>query len=124
MKIKELMLVVLTHIATAAIALVVLTYGVGEPDYAFIVAAGVGAFSGAHRYHGHHQDKAPFNVKATLGLVMSILCAIEMIALLSVWTYTRYPTVTIPITVLGTFGFPFVLFETIRKSMKRPGMKL
>ena len=120
MKASELFLAAVAHVVGLAVTLLVVAkMQVGDPGVAWVVAAILGTMIGAFSYHRRHPDKASPAEKATLGAVLAVLSVVGAFVVLSFWQFTPFPDVVIPITAVGSFGFPFVLFGTAQSSLEK-----
>lgn len=120
MKISELLLAAGAYVLGLAAALAaVAKLEAGDPVVAWVVATIFGTMVGSFSYHWRHPDRAAVAVKATLGAVLAVLSVAGSFVVLRFWQYTPYPGVVIPITAVGTFVFPFVLFGTAQRSLDK-----
>ena len=95
----------------------------GDAVLAFIVAATVGTTAGAWLYSRRTHKIAGVKVKATVGVVLSMLClAVGLIGQV-VWSWMGDPYTRISICVAGTFVFPIVLFGTMELIFMRRSEK-
>jgi hypothetical protein len=124
MKITELLLAALAHVFGLALVIaIVAKFQMGDPDIAWVAAAVFGTLAGAIPYHKRHAEKATSGAKATLGAVLGMLSVVEGVLVLVVWHYRPNPEVVIPITAVGTFVFPFVLFGPVQKGLEQSKKK-
>lgn len=120
MKLTQLLTVAGVHVATFAVALfAVMHIQPDMPELALVVAAITGTFTGAFLYHRTETISASFSEKAAVGGVMAIICVVETLVAQSLWHIMDMPEVEIPISAIGTFVFPFVLFKPFEKSLRR-----
>ena len=90
---------------------------VGEVNLSLVVGSILGALIGALLYHRRESATAPFSVRASVGLLMAVLCVILSLIFQVLWGWQKFPEVSIPIGAVGSFVFPFVLYGTMQKAM-------
>src|SRR5688572_7989970 len=93
--------------------------GHGDASMALVLGAVVASQAGSLLYHRRERNRAPFAVKAAAGAVTAAAAAAMGLVIHRFWTPMTYPEVVIPIAAIGSFVFPFVLFETMRKALVR-----
>ena len=96
---------------------IIVALGVGDVNLALVIGSILGALIGALLYHRRESATAPFSVKASVGLLMVILCVIQSLIFQALWGWQKFPEVSIPIAAVGSFVFPFVLYGTMQKAM-------
>ena len=120
MKLPELLVVGLVYIIGVTLAYAVISaFNVGDPNLSLGLGAVVGTQIGAWLYHRREPAAAPFPVKASAGLLMSSLCVIQSLLFQALWGWQKFPEVAIPISAVGTFVFPFVLYGTMQKALAK-----
>jgi hypothetical protein len=92
--------------------------------FALILGAILGTEVAARLYHSRRKGRAPFAVKATIGILLSVLCIAISLFLQYVWGWMTYPEIDIPFGVVGSFGFPFILFNTWQKALAKRKEKI
>lgn len=119
-KLSELFIVGLAYIIGVTLAYAVLSaLGSADMNLALVMGAILGTEIGAWLYHRRVPAAAPFSVKASVGLLMAILCVFQSLLFQTLWGWLKYPEVSIPIGAVGTFVFPFVLYGTMRKALAK-----
>ncbi len=115
----SLMLAAATYIIGAVVALAVIHgFSIGETSFAFLIGATVGTQAGAIA-HGRSRDtNATIAVKLSLGAVLAGVALAFGIAVHFLAVGLTYPEVTLPIAAIGSFVFPFVLFDTMFNAMR------
>jgi len=117
MKLNELPLIAAGHLlAFAGAAAIITLMDAGDPGYAFIIAASVGALMSAGLYHRRQPQQAPFKVKAQAGLVLLVMAVIAGLASQWLLQWMKYPDVLIPISAVGSFAFPWAVFGAMCKA--------
>lgn len=120
MKPSEFFIVGLVYIIGVTLTYAIIaTLGVGDVSLSLVVGSILGAQIGAVLYHRRETAAAPFSVKASVGLLMAVLCVIQSLLFQVVWGWQKYPEVSIPIGAVGTFVFPFLLYGTMQKAMAK-----
>ena len=94
---------------------------VGDVNISLVMGSILGALSGAVLYHRRESAAAPFKVKASVGLLMALLCVAQSLLFQSLWGWQKSPEVSIPIGAVGSFVFPFVLFGIVQQAMVKAG---
>jgi hypothetical protein len=94
--------------------------GKGSPTLAFIVGAAVGTNLAAVMHHRNPKGTNSPGVKASIGAVL----VISMLALATVLHIVFAPfrfflVVTLPISAIGSFVFPFILFDTTWRTLSK-----
>src|SRR3954470_9616033 len=87
--------------------------GKGSPELAFVVGAVLGTQIAAVVHRRSPGAVSSARVKAGVGAALALSTVLLGIVLLLAWNPFDYPQISIPIAVVGTFVFPFVLFETM-----------
>jgi hypothetical protein len=115
---SELFIVGLVYIVVVTLAYAILAaLGVGDMNLALAMGAILGTQIGAWLYHRREPAAAPFSVKATVGLLMAVLCVAQSLLFQTLWGWLKYPEVSVPIGAVGTFAVPFVLYGTMQKAL-------
>jgi hypothetical protein len=118
MKPSELFIVGLVYIVGVTLSYAILdALGTDDMNLALALGAILGTQSGAWLYHRREPAAAPFSVKASVGMLMAILCVMLSLLFQSLWGWLKYPEVSIPIGAAGTFVGPFVLYGTMQKAL-------
>jgi len=117
MKSTELLIVAIIHLAAFSIAAAVIYIcGVGDPGLAFVVGACCGSAAAAMLYHRRVKEHAPFAIKASVGGTLSGMAVLAGLSSQAVLHWMTYPEVVVPIAVVGSFAFPWVIFGTMQKA--------
>src|SRR5688572_26258444 len=113
---------ILAFIVGASITFAVVRWlGKGDPELAFVVGAVLGTQLAAIVHPRSPGAASSPGVKARVGAALALSTILRGIVLHAVWKPFHYPEISIPIAVVGTFVFPFVLFETMWNALsKRP----
>lgn len=119
MKSTELFIVGLVYSVGVTLAYAILAAFHDDMNIALGLGAILGAQIGALLYHRRESAAAPFPVKASVGLLMAILCVIQSLLFQVLWGWLKYPEISIPIAAVGTFVFPFLLYGTMQKGMAK-----
>lgn len=90
---------------------------VGDVNISLVVGSIIGAEIAALLYHRRESATAPFSVKASVGLLMAVLCVIQSLLFQSLWGWQKFPEISIPIGAVGGFVFPFVLYGAMQKAI-------
>lgn len=120
MKLSELFIVGLAYVVGVTLAYAVIAAFDGDMNIALGMGAILGTQIGALLYHRREPAAAPFSVKASVGLLMAVLCVLQSLLFQALWGWLQYPELSIPIGAVGTFVFPFVLYGTMQKAMAKP----
>jgi len=121
-----LIIAAVSFVVTASIALAVIRHlGIGDVPLAFVVGAIVGTQAGAIM-HAREPDARPTAIpKLILGAVLAAVAIGFGAAVHFGLGRLSYPEITLPISAVGSFVFPFVLFNqmfnAMRNSRKRDG---
>jgi len=107
------------YVGGSATFAVVRGVGRGDPELAFVVAAILGTQVAAIIHCRSRVAGKSFRTKAMLASVLAVNAAFFGIVLHTAFGAFVYPDVSIPISVVGTFGFPFVLFGTMCNALLR-----
>jgi hypothetical protein len=120
MKATELAIVAGAHLVAFAVAAAVIRLlGIGDPGLALIAGASLGAGIAAMLYHRRNPDIAPFAVKAAAGGVLSCMAVITGVLSQLLLKWMTCPEVVIPISAIGSFFFPWAVFNSMRNACLR-----
>lgn len=103
-----------------------ITFGVirwldkGSPELAFVVGAVLGIQLAVIAHHRHPGASSSSRVKARVGAALAVSTILFGVALHFGWKAFEYPEISIPIAVVGTFFFPFVLLDTMWNALAKP----
>ncbi len=100
---------------------VVRELGKGSPELAFVVGAILGTQIAAVVHRRDAQAESSPGVKATIGMALAGSAILLGVVLQFFWMPFEYPEISLPISVVGAFIFPFVLFETMWDALSRKG---
>ena len=93
--------------------------GRGSPEMAFVAGAVVGTQVAAVVHHRTPRADSSAGVKAGVGAALAVGTVLLGAALHAGWKPFQFPGVSIPISVVGAFVFPFVLFDTMWDSLSK-----
>ena len=95
----------------------------GIPELPFIVGAVLGTQVGAIMHHRQPGSRSTVAAKAILGVVLSV-CAIIVGLVLHLTTNSfNFAEISIPFAAVGSFVFPFVLFNTMWNTLSKNNSK-
>jgi len=101
-----------THLAISALSM-------GSPQLSFVIGAILGSQVGAIMHHRQPGAEATTAAKATLGVVLAV-CAIIFGMILHVTTTPfKFVEISVAFAAIGSFVFPFVLFNTMWKALSK-----
>ena len=113
---KELLMTAISHLGSFAIGAGIIYYfQVGDASLALIIGAIFGTQVAAIQYHRRIPDPAPAKVKATAGIVLAVMAIFAGVISQFMLEWMPLPEVTLPIAAIGSFIFPFVLFNSMQK---------
>lgn len=116
MKLSDMLIVAVAHLVGFALGLLVIVrFGVGEPEVSLLVGAVCGTLAGATLYERRDRDPSPIMAKAMVGLAMAAACIGEGLVMLVLGITLESPGVVIPVVTLGTFLIPFLAHGTFRR---------
>ncbi|MDG2208104.1 MAG: hypothetical protein P8K78_09400 [Pirellulales bacterium] len=116
----SLVIAAVAFIIGAAIALAVIRgFSVGDPSLAFVVGAILGAQAGAIAHSRHPEAEATVAVKLGLGAVLAGVALIFGFVVHFAISPFKYPDVTLAIAAIGSFIFPFAIFNTMFNATRR-----
>ncbi len=107
------------YVGGAATLAVVRCVGKGSPELALMVGAALGTQVAAVIHCRSRGAGKSFRVKAVLASILALSAVFFGIVLHTVFGAFVYPEVSIPIAVIVTFGFPFILFDTTCNALLR-----
>lgn len=115
MKPTELLMVAIIHLAAFSIAAAVIhRFSVSDPGLALMMGACCGSAAGAILYHRRERDRAPLAIKASVGGILSGMAVLSGLSSQGILHWMTYPEVVIPISVVGSFAFPWAIFGTMQ----------
>lgn len=119
MKSTSLFLSALAFVAAASLALAVIRgFDVGDTPLALVVGAIVGSQVGAI-LHARQPDATSSAIpKLVLGAVLAVVALAFGFAVHLGLGGITYPEVTLPISAIGTFVFPFAVFNTMFNAIR------
>lgn len=91
-----------------------------HPELAFIVGAILGTELAALVHHRQEGTTNSFATKATVGLALAVAAVVVGITLHLMANPFHYPEISIPMAAVGSFVFPFVLFDTMWNALSKP----
>ena len=120
MKPACLVIAAVAFIIAAAIALAVIRgFSVGDTSLAFVVGAILGTQAGAIAHSRRSEADATIAVKLGLGAVLAGVALVFGIVVHFAVSPFEYPGVTLPIAAIGSFVFPFAIFNTMFNAVRR-----
>ena len=101
----------------AATFLVVRAISMDNPELSFVVSAVLGSQAGAIMHRRQPGAQPTIVAKAVLGAVLAI-CAVAFGFILHLAMHPfRFVEISVPFAAVGSFVFPFVLFDTMWNAM-------
>ena len=95
--------------------------GKGSPELAFVVGAVLGTQIAAVVHRRSPAAVSAPGVKVGVGAALALSTILLGALMHALWKPFDYPEISIPIAVVGSFVFPFVLFDTMWNALsKRP----
>ncbi len=119
---KPIVLVVgaVAYVIGGAITFAVVRWiGKGSPELTFVVGAILGTELGAVVHHRQKNATNSIAVKSALGVTLAVTAAAMGVVLHSVFAPFSYADLSIGTSALGSFVFPFVLFDTMWSSLSK-----
>ena len=98
---------------------VVRMVGKGNPELAFVVGAILGTQLAAMAHHRVAGAKSTPRVKAWIGADLACGALLLGVALHLAFAPFQFPAVSVPFAVVGSFVFPFVLFDTMWNALSK-----
>jgi hypothetical protein len=93
--------------------------GKGDAQLAFVVGAILGTQVAAIIHHRTRCAGNSLRVKTMTGLALALTAAFFGIVLHTLFAAFEYPEVSVPIAVVGTFAFPFFLFDIMWNALSK-----
>jgi hypothetical protein len=93
--------------------------GKGSPELAFVMGAVLGTQVAAVVHHRQSGTTNSLAVKLSLGLALAVGAIVLGSILHVIFSPFEYPEISIPIAAVGSFVFPFVLFDTMWKTLSK-----
>ena len=93
--------------------------GMGGPELAFVAGAVLGTHIAAVVHHRTPGAVSSTGVKAGVGAALALSTILLGFVLQSLWKPFDYPEISIPISVVGTFVFPFFLFDQMWNALSK-----
>ena len=116
LKLVSCLVSVLSLVVGAAITLgIVRAIGTGSAELAFVVGAIFATGAGVMMYYRQGGVSASAAVKFQLGAVLAVTAIVFGVAAQGAVGAFKYPAISIPVGAVGSFIFPFVLFNTLWK---------
>ncbi len=103
-------------VSTAIAFAVMRAIGHGDASMALLLGAILSSQAAALIYHRRQPERAPVAIKAAVGAVLVVAGVGMGLLIHTAWLPIEAPDIVIPIAAIGSFFFPFVLFETLRKT--------
>jgi hypothetical protein len=104
--------------ATIAFA-IVRAVEMGSPELAFVVGAILGTQVAAVVHHRQSGSTNSFLIKVALGATLAVTAVAMGIVLHFGFSAFNYPEISVPMGAIGSFVFPFVLFDTMWKALSK-----
>ena len=103
----------------AVMFLVIRAISVGSPELSFVVGAVLGSQIGAIMHRRQPGAEPTAAAKAILGVVLAV-CAVAFGVLLHLTTNPfKFVEISLPFAAVGSFVFPFVLFNTMWNALSK-----
>ena len=93
--------------------------GKGSPELMFVVGAVLGTQLAAVAHHRVPGATSSLGVKAAVGGMLAVAAVVLGIGMHLTYSPFSYVEVSVPIAVIGSFVFPFVLFGGMWKALCR-----
>ena len=120
MKPIHLVLSAVAFVVTASIVLAIIrSIGVGQTPIAFVAGAIIGTQTGAILHARQPNAAATWSTKLILGAVLAVTAVVLGLIVYASLGGITYPEVTLPISAVGAFGFPLVLFNQMFNAMQK-----
>ncbi len=124
MKPIPLLIAALSFTVGAAVTFLAMwAISIGSPELAFIVGAVLGSQIGAIMHHRQPGSQSTVAAKAMLGVVLSVCAIIVGLVLYLTKNPFKFAEISIPIAAVGSFVFPFVLFNTMWNTLSKNNSK-
>ena len=124
MKLATLFLATAVFVAAASITFTIIHWlKIGDPGLAFVAGAILGTQAGSLLHHRTPDAANTMGVKCLLGAVLAVTAALFGVALHVLFAPFKFAEITIPISAIGTFFFPFVIFNTMWSTMSQSRKK-
>jgi hypothetical protein len=121
MKPTVLGLAAFVYLLSVAITFAIIrTVGFGEPEFAFIIAAIVSTNVAAYWHSRTYESSNSLSARAMLAIAIAVAAFASGLLLEVAFAPFKFATVSIPMAVIGTFVFPFVLFSTFWNGLTAP----
>ena len=91
----------------------------GSPELAFVVGAILGTQIAALVHHRQPGTSNSLAVMLSLGITLAVAAVVLGSILHVVFAPFNYPEISVPIAAVGSFVFPFVLFDTMWKALSK-----
>ncbi len=119
-----LLIAALSFLVGASVTyLVIRTVSMGEAELSFIVGAVLGSQVGAIMHHRQPGAEPTTSAKAILGVVMAV-CAVIVGVVLHITAHPfNFVEISVPFAAVGSFVFPFVLFNTMWNALSKSDNK-
>jgi len=121
MKPSTLLLSAVSFVTGASMTFAVVRwFAIDKPELAFVVGAILGTQVAAVFHHRTVGAANTVGVKCVLGIVLALTAALFGFALHSLFAPFKFADVSIPISALGAFAFPFAIFNTMWSALSKP----
>lgn len=118
MKLKELLLSGLAYLVGVSVAyLFVSRFDSDAVGVSQAVGTILGVFVAIWFYQARNEQLAPAKVKLTVGGSLAALCVLQGLAFQQLLKWMTYPDVSIFFGAIGALVFPFVLWNTVGKTV-------
>ena len=124
MKPKTLIISAFCYFIGGAITILITrAISIEKPELSFVVGAILASQVGALLHHRQPGAEPTVSAKATLGAVLAVCAIILGFILHLTFNPFTFVAVSISISAVGSFVFPFVLFNTMWKALTKAGSK-
>ncbi len=120
MKLSEGIIIAIGYVLSFFIAaFIIYRFKVSNPGLALVVGAIIGTQISAWLYHKRGQDLTSNRIKAIVGVELSLLAIFIGLCSQAILQWIAFPEITLSISAVGSFIFPFVIFGQIQKAFNK-----
>jgi hypothetical protein len=119
MKVRTLAIAAAVFVAAASITFATVRWLQMDAEFAFIAGAILGTQVAAVVHYRSPGSEKTLSVKAMLGAVLALTALTFGLLLNALFSPFKFADISILMSTLGTFGFPFVIFDTIWNALSK-----